>query len=242
MEWPAPAGSPTVFIAPGLGFPRYLLGFALALHRSGSRVVLVDQLAWRGPRPRVRPTMEGLGAAGAQVVRLLGSASPAMTDSGTDPAPVIVFGHSTGAQVALEAVLRLPPTRPPLRLVMAGPTFQPSHRRLGRMALAALTAYREDNPRELAVLRDLAKVRLDIVQLVDSARRHRPEDRVGGLRVPLTLTAGTNDSFAPLPWLQTLAAASGSGGRVVRVPGSHNNPFTHPDEVAAVVLGTDTGG
>lgn len=211
-------------------------------------MVLVDQLAWRGPRPRVRATMQGLGAACAQVVSVDGLTARATTDPGTDPAPIIVFGHSTGAQVALEAVLRLPTSgrtalaAAPVRLVMAGPTFRPAHRRLGRMALAALTAYREDNPRELAILLDLAKVRLDIVRLVDSARRHRPEDRVGVLQVPLTLTAGTHDSFAPLPWLQTLAAASGSGGRVVRVPGSHNNPFTHPDEVAAVVLGTDSGG
>ncbi len=219
-------------ITPGLAFPRYLLHLAHALSHAGSRVLLVDLLAWRGPRPRVQPSMEAMGVACAQALTIAGVA-PAPQAQG--PAPLTVFGHSTGAQVGLEAVLALAQGKG-LSLVMAGPTFQPAHRSWPAMARAALTAYRQDSPRELAVLRDLAKARLDVVRLTDSARRHRPEERLAGLSVPLTLTAGVNDGFASLAWLETLAAASRGDARIAVLPGSHNNPFTHPADVAAVVL------
>ena len=57
-----------------------------------------------------------------------------------------------------------------------------------------------------------------------------------GLRVPLVLTAGEADTFAPEAWMRTVAAASGSPATGVSVlPGSHNNLFTHAAAVAALV-------
>ena len=59
--------------------------------------------------------------------------------------PVVVLGHSTGAQGALDAALRLQDTQPGLGLVMAGPT---SPRGSGGppVAAAAATAYLRDPP------------------------------------------------------------------------------------------------
>jgi hypothetical protein len=51
------------------------------------------------------------------------------------------------------------------------------------------------------------------------------------------LTAGEADTYAPREWLDRLAVAAGSTNIGVRsLPGSHNNPFTHPEELADVVL------
>ncbi|SDP47100.1 Lysophospholipase, alpha-beta hydrolase superfamily [Pedococcus dokdonensis] len=218
----------TVLLVPGLGLPRYLLPLARHLATQGAVVVVMDALAWRGRGRRTAPTIGGLAAVAAGVVSTLG------------PGPAVVFGHSTGAQAALEAVLETqaqwsgPSGR--LALVMGGPTFRPDQRRWRRLGPAALTAYRKDTPKELVVLKDVARVRTDLVRIVQSGRRHTVEDRVPLLTVPLTLTAGEADSFATGDWLELLAARAGVPGRAVVLPGSHNNPFTHPELVGALVL------
>nr|WP_156400001.1 alpha/beta fold hydrolase [Phycicoccus sp. Soil748] len=216
----------SVVMFPGLGLPRYLLPLARALAAGGAQVVVFDALAFRRRRGRVTPTIHGLAEAGAQ---WLGQA-----DLGT----VVVFGHSTGAQVALETVLTVAPSVEVDGLVMAGPTFEPGQRRLRRLAPAALRAYRKETPRELVVVRDLARVRTDVIRIVLSGLRHRPEARVASLELPLTLTAGEGDAFAPRGWLDELAAGAGGPTRVVVLPGSHNNVFPHAGEVAALVRAT----
>ena len=61
---------------------------------------------------------------------------------------------------------------------------------------------------------------------------------MGRLRMPLSLTAGVHDSFAPCDWLEQLAAQATSSARVrvSTAPGSHNNLYTHPHHVVDVVL------
>lgn len=217
-----------VVVFPGLGLPRYLTPLARTLAEGGVEVVVFDALAFRGRRRRVKPTIPGLASAGQEWVAEL--------SRDTVPhGPLVVFGHSTGAQVALEVVLSLQEAGRIDSLVMAGPTFVARQRRLHRLVPAGLTAWRKDPPTELAVLKNLARVRTDVVRMVLSGLRHRPEERVGHLRVPLTTTAGEADSFAPADWLHELADRAGAGGRARVLPGSHNNVFPHPDVVADVV-------
>ena len=225
----APGPASTVVVFPGLGLPRYLLPLARSLAMSGTPCVVFDALAFRGRGRRVPPTIEGLAVAGAEWLRALNLSGP-----------VTVLGHSTGSQVALEVVLTLQGERPDLRLVMAGPTFFPSHRQWWRLVPAALTAYRKDTPKELVVVQNLLRVRTDVARIVISGLRHRPEERVQLLRVPLRLTAGVADSFAPRTWLHELAARAGTTAEVRVLPGSHNNVFTHVDELVEVV--TTAGG
>lgn len=216
----------TVLLMPGLGLPRYTRPTAEALAASGLRCVVLDVLASRRDRPRVPPDIESLGLAAARWVR----ASPF-------EGPLVLLGHSTGAQAALAAALHLQPVAPSLKVVLAGPTFQPQHRTVGGLARAGATAYRRDSPRELVVLRDLARVRTDVVRIIRSAQRDRPEERIAGLTAPLLLTAGEYDTFAPREWMRCLAEASATDSpRVVQLPGSHNNLFTHPHEIAAEVV------
>ena len=212
-------------LVPGLGLPRYLLPLARYLAGRGLETRVLDALAWRGRGLRATPTIAGLSQLTASWLGRL------------EDGPVVVVGHSTGSQVALEAVLRVQGTRSGLALVMGGPTFTPGQRTLRELVPAALTAYRKDTPKELVVLKDVARVRTDLVRIVQSGRRHPTDQRVRLLSVPLTLTAGEADSFAPRDWLDHLARQAGDSSRAVVLPGSHNNPFTHRDEFGNLVLG-----
>ncbi len=218
-----------VLVFPGLGLPRYMTPLARTLAEGGVEVVVFDALAFRGRRRRVKPTIPGLSGAGQEWVAEM---TAGVHGRG---GPVVVFGHSTGAQVALEVVLALQGSGRIDSLVMAGPTFVPRQRRLRHLVPAGLSAWRKDPPTELVVLKNLARVRTDVVRMVLSGLRHRPEERVGHLRVPLTTTAGEADSFAPADWLEELASRAGSGGRWQVLVGSHNNVFPHPEAVADVV-------
>jgi pimeloyl-ACP methyl ester carboxylesterase len=211
-------------IVPGLGLPRYLLPLARHLASRGLEALVLDALAWRGRGQRAMPTIAGLSEVAAAWLQR------------REEGPIVVVGHSTGSQVALEAVLRVQPTRQALALVMGGPTFHPDQRRLRGLVPAALTAYLKDPPRELVVLKDVARVRTDLIRIVQSGRRHPVEKRVPLLTVPVTLTAGAADSFAPAEWLDLLARLAGASSRAVVLPGSHNNPFTYPEEFGALVL------
>jgi surfactin synthase thioesterase subunit len=218
-----PCGPGMAVVVPGLGLPRYLLPLARHLAGRGLETVVLDALAWRGRGQRATPTIAGLSELAATWLQR------------QDAGPVVVVGHSTGAQVALETVLRVQRTRPSLALVMGGPTFTPDQRRLRWLVPAALTAYLKDPPQELVVLKDVARVRTDLARIVQSGRRHPTDRRVRLLTVPLTVTAGAADSFAPRDWLDLLAHQAGASSRAVVLPGSHNNPFPHAEEFGTLV-------
>jgi pimeloyl-ACP methyl ester carboxylesterase len=147
------------------------------------------------------------------------------------------MGHSTGAQSALRAAVRVQDLRPLAGLVMAGPTVAPSQRSLPRLAAVAPAAYRRDSLRELVVVPDLLRANLALVTMLRSAVADRPEDHIGSLRSAVLLTSGRGDAFAPADWLSTLArsAVRAASVRTVQLPGSHNNPYTHPGPLAAVI-------
>src|SRR4051794_23591744 len=219
---------PAVVVLPGLGLPEYVFPMAEAIVRRGATCTVLD--------------LPGFGAAGRHGspsdVDAIGRAAAEWVEARGLTGPVVVLGHSTGSQAALAAALRLQEGRDRLALVMAGPTFTPRQRRLPALAAATVTAYRRDSPGELVVVPTALREAAGVWSVLRSGMRDTPEARLARLRIPVTLTAGASDSFAPEPWLQRLAAGAVSSPSVtVRVlPGSHNNPYTQPDELAAVVL------
>jgi len=219
--------APLVVILPGLGLPQYVFPTAEALSRRGVLCTVLDL-----------PGFAAAGRHGSQPhVHDIGRVAAEWVEAQAVTGPVVVLGHSTGSQAALAAALSLQKTHTQLRLVMAGPTFTPRQRRLGPLAAATLTAYRRDSPAELMVVPTAVRELTGVWSVLRSGMRDSPDERLQNLRVPLVLTAGEADSYAPEDWLSRLAAASGSPTVTVRpLPGSHNNPYTHPEELADVVL------
>lgn len=221
-----------VVLLPGLGALGYLLPTLRALAARGARCSLLDLPGFGSARARsAPPTVLGVADAAAAWVAALGTGQR-----------LILAGHSTGAQAALLATLQLQEVGPPAALVLAGPTFAPSQRRLGKLVAVAAAAYRRDSPRELLVLPDYLRAGPDLMTLLRSALADRPEEHAAALRIPLLVTAGEHDAFAPRWWLGTLVQVAGrtSEARCVRLPGSHNNPYTQPELLAELVLTAGT--
>jgi pimeloyl-ACP methyl ester carboxylesterase len=215
-----------VVIVPGLGALAYLMPLVRELGQRGIRTTLLDLPGFgRGDGPGSAPTIMDVADA---VVRWCSGL--AMDEN------LILFGHSTGSQAALLAAVRMQGGRPPAALVLAGPTVAPNQRSLPRLMATAPMAYRRDSPAELRALGDYRRSGRDVLILIRSAIADRPERTVRELTIPLLVTAGRSDAFAPPGWLVTLTHAAASRiARVVRLPGSHNNPYTHPAAMATVV-------
>jgi pimeloyl-ACP methyl ester carboxylesterase len=221
---------PFVVIIPGLGLPQYVRPTADHLVASGFSCAVLDIPGFRSRAAlSCRPDVESMAHAVAGWVT-----------AHRRPGPWVLLGHSTGAQVALVAALELQDTMSDLALVMAGPTFTPRDRRLPRLAAAVVTAYRRDSPAELVVVPTALRNVAGVWSLLRSGMREDTEARLRDLRVPLTLTAGEADTLAPESWLTRLAAcAGGATVPTVRVlPGSHDNPYTQPEHLAALVMET----
>jgi pimeloyl-ACP methyl ester carboxylesterase len=144
--------------------------------------------------------------------------------------PVVLAGHSTGAQVAVRVAQQCPDRVHALAL--AGPTFPPELRRWATLVpQIARTATHEQPGEVLAVLPEYARGRSRVLTLLRSALDDAPEDGVRRITCPITVVTGEQDGVAPAAWAETLAR-----GRLFVLPGAHNTPFTHPRETAAALL------
>ena len=218
---PDDATAPDVVLLPGLGIPQYLVPLVRTLADRGLTSTILDLPGLGGPGPRASgPSVSEVAQVAAAWLRNRCAAAPR---------PVLLVGHSTGAQSALAAAVQLPDDGPVASLVLAGPTVAPEQRNLLRLVAAAPTAYRRDSPKQLFALQELAQRAPDVLRMLASGIRDTPEETIGRLRLPVVLTAGRADTFAPSSWLAALAAAAvqAPSARVVRLPGSHNNPYTH---------------
>lgn len=217
----------SVVLVPGLGLPAYALPTAHALAARGVTVTLLDLPGFGLAEPNsTRPNIHAIGLLAA--AWLMHHPVAGRT---------ALIGHSTGAQAALTAALGVQDRHPDLRLVLAGPTFAPPQRRIRRLAWATLHAYRDDTLSQLR-LREVLRGWWGVPSILFSGLADAPEKRITALRIPLTLTSGEHDAFAPAAWLHRLSTCAAASGRVrvTTEPGSHNNLFTHPEHVADVVL------
>ena len=221
------AADPLVVILPGLGLPFYTLPTARSIVQRGLDCEVLDLPGFGSANPRAtRPNIHAIGLSAAGWVRARAA-----------DRPVVVLGHSTGSQAALTAALALAGERSSYARVMAGPTFAPAQRRLVPLAAATPFAYRDDGPREVDPA-EIRNGRMGIVEMLHSGMRDAPEQRIAGLRAPLTVTSGFHDSYTPTTWLDTLttSAVAAASTRTSLLGGSHNNLFTHPDELADLVV------
>jgi pimeloyl-ACP methyl ester carboxylesterase len=211
----AGVGTPELVVVPGLGALGYLLPLVRAC-ATWTRVHLLD-LPGFGARTTVR-----LPADLTAVSAALGAWLEQVPD-----APVVLLGHSTGAQAALHAA-REQPERV-RRLVLAGATFPPQVRRGTPLLRRVLATLPSEQPGELpAVLPYYARGRGRVLDLLRSSLAEAPSSE--GLAPPVVLR-GEHDRLCPPAWADHLAA----GGPVVELPGGHNAVWTSPDLTSAAL-------
>lgn len=222
----APRTTPLVVVLPGLGLPFYTLPTARAVVDRGLACTVLDLPGFGSDLPRA--TSPSIHATGLTAARWI--------EAQADGRPVVVLGHSTGGQAALTAALALSARRRGFSLVLAGTTFAPEQRSLLPLARATPFAYRDDRPDQIDAM-EVLRGRGGIVAMLRSGMRDAPEQRIAHLPVPVTVTAGTHDAFVPVTWLDLLASSArrAPSVRTSLLGGSHNNPFTHPDEIADLV-------
>ena len=214
-------GVPELVLVPGLG----ALGYLLPLVRSAAGRTRVHLLDVPGFGHR---TTAACPAALADV-----AAATAAWLADALPAPVLLAGHSTGAQAALRAALAVPDRVAGLALL--GPTFPPELRRWGPLAAAAgRTASHERLGEVPATLPDYLRGRRRVLELLRTAMADAPEARVAGVGCPVLVARGARDRVSPGAWAQRLAGGAREG-RAVTLPGAHNTPWTHPDATAGAL-------
>ncbi|MEO7446839.1 MAG: hypothetical protein ABI336_01090 [Humibacillus sp.] len=219
--------APLVVLLPGLGLPYYTRPTALAISARGLDCEVLDLPGFGSTRPRsTRPDINAIGLAAVGWLRARAA-----------DRPVVIAGHSTASQAALTAALALAPVRRGYALVMAGPTFTPAQRHFSRLAVRTPFAYRDDRPEQLHPA-EVARGRGGILAILRSGMDDAPDERISGLEAPVTLTSGVHDAFAPADWLETLArsASAAASTRTSQVGGSHNNLFTHPHDLADLMV------
>ena len=211
----AGAGGPAVVLVPGLGAVGYLLPMVRACAQ-WTTVHLLD-LPGFGARVTAR-----LPADLPAVSAVLGAWLDEVPD-----APVVLLGHSTGAQAALHAA-RARPERV-RRVVLAGATFPPQSRRLAPLLRRVLATLPHEQPGEVpAVLPYYARGRGRVLDMLCSGLADAPSP--DGVPTPLVLR-GREDHLCPPEWARFLAA----GGPVVELPGGHNAVWTSPGPTSAAL-------
>lgn len=210
-------GVPEVVLLPGLGAPGYMLDL---LHACGAwtRARLLDLPGFGSPRTAdCPPELDAVTPVAAAYLDAMAG-------------PVLLAGHSTGAQLALRAAVATPGRVAALGLLDV--TFDPPVRRSPLRLAGRLRTYLRERPRELVVtLPSFVRAGAGLPRYIRSALADEPERHMPGVHAPVLVLRGRHDALCPPGWAADLAGRARSA-RLVTVPGAHNTPYTHPGAVA----------
>ena len=214
-------GRPELVLVPGLGALGYLLPLVRAC-AAWTRVHLLDVPGFGHASTAACPA--SLTAVARDVAAWL-DVMPG--------GPVLLIGHSTGAQAALRVALVCP--QRVSSLVLAGPTFPPDARHWRRLAARVLRTIPHE-PLGLigATAPQYLRGRGGVLTLLRTAMRDVPEARISDLVCPVTVVRGAHDAVCPEQWAVALAGRA-SDGRCVTLPGAHNFPYSAPGPAARVL-------
>lgn len=217
-------GGPVFVLVHGIGVSsRMFLPLTLRLAEHGS-VHLVDLPGYGfAPDPRVHVGLDDHVEVLAAYVRDVGIS------------PVVLIGHSMGAQVVTAMAERHPELVD--RIVLIAPTIEPKRRSAARAVGGLLV----DSLREPLIVSVIAftdyvfrcglpyLIRQFPVLLGDAL-----EERIGQVPQPMLIVHGERDAVVSHEWCVELATRSGA--RFVEVPGPHSVMYSDPDGIVAEVL------
>ena len=154
----------------------------------------------------------------------------------------VLVGNSYGAQVVAELAAREVEEHRSRRraraIALIGPTCEPEHRSLtGQVSRWIANGSNDEgggNP--LALLGPYLKAGLRrTVRTAWAATRHRIEDRLPIIDVPVLIIAGELDEISPLDWTERLVGLLSNGERRVVEGGAHSMHGSHPERLAHLV-------
>lgn len=155
-------------------------------------------------------------------------------------APAVVIGHSMGAQVALEVAVRHPGVAE--RIVLVGPTVDPSARSAPRQLWRLLRDIAIESPKVIARgAREYLRAGPHLRGKFRAMLAHRPEEVLPRVGVPVLVLRGENDIVAPEPWCRRVADTV-PDGRLVEVPGHGHETLIRDAAPAARVIRAFAGG
>jgi pimeloyl-ACP methyl ester carboxylesterase len=143
---------------------------------------------------------------------------------------VVLFGHSSGAQSALQTALLVPERIG--GVVLAGPTLDPAARNGISLMLRIIATVRAEVPAEWPAVRHsyAASGLLPLARLIRSAVHDHPEEGMAELSVPVAVMTGRHDRLAPPLWADHLAHLASAP--CVILSGAHNTVFPFSVEAA----------
>lgn len=226
-ETPAPPGAqtPTYVLVHGIGMSHRSLARLHDLLAVSARVVSVDLPGFGGlPKPPHDLDVAQMGRLLAAVLASLGEG------------PLVLLGHSMGAQWVIEAA-----GYGPLDIgavVLIGPVVDERHQTLTAQSRAlGLDTLLE--PPLVNALVFVDYLRCGIVWYLKQARHmvaYSTEQGVRELRMPVLVIRGGADPVAGLGWCRRLRDAARTG-RLVEIPRRHHvAPFTAARAVADAIL------
>jgi pimeloyl-ACP methyl ester carboxylesterase len=199
------SGEPTYVLIHGIGMGRSVFA-DLTAHLDGSgEVVLLDLPGYgEAPEPERVLTMERTADLIAAYLR----------SSVREPA--LLVGHSMGAQVAVEVGARHPDSV--AKLVLVGPTVDPSARTAPRQLARLLRDIAVESPKVIALgAREYLRAGPRLGAKFRAMLAHRPEDVLPRVSAPTLVLRGENDIVAPRDWCERIVAAL-PDGHYVEVP------------------------
>jgi pimeloyl-ACP methyl ester carboxylesterase len=188
-------GRPVLVLIHGIGMGRSVFGDLVSHLDDSAHIIALDLPGYgEAPEPRRVLTMERTADLVAAFLReRVGS-------------PVVLIGHSMGAQVAGEVAARHPETV--ARLVLVGPTVDPAARTARVQLWRLLRDIAVENPKVIALgTREYVRAGPRLRAKFRAMLVHRPEDSFDRIIAPTLVLRGEDDLVVPLVWCRRLADA-----------------------------------
>lgn len=198
------AGDPVFVLVHGIGMGRSVFA-ELADHLDDGEVIALDLPGYgEAPEPPRVLTMERSADLVAQFLRRRVGR------------PAVLIGHSMGAQVVVEIAARHPEVVD--RVVLIGPTVDPSARTAPRQLWRLLRDIAVESPRVIAVgAREYLRAGPRMRAKLRAMLVHRIERTLPRVAAPALVLRGEDDIVAPPEWCRSVVAAL-PDGRLVEVP------------------------
>jgi pimeloyl-ACP methyl ester carboxylesterase len=217
--------TPTFLLLHGIGLShRAFIGLESQLSRHG-RVINFDLPGFGStPRPSHRMSVEDYAAAIRRELQT------------RDAGPVVVVGHSMGAQFAVELARQDPDAV--THVVLVGPVVDEKKRSLISQGLVLLRDSALEPPAtQLMVVREYFRCGPRWYFTEASAMLAYPTHlAIEDVRHPVLIVRGQNDPIADAPWCQSLSERARYGS-VVHIPKNrHNVVHANPAATAAAIV------